>query len=125
MSKVTLVLAPLLAAVVLAVAAPALAETRKEYCPGLNLAPDAGCPPSGSSESLYMLKNAGNAGGASHETCVDDDLEAEGYTAAHCMYYGTEGSAETNTPGEPWGYPRVWNGGSVTHGVWATEWGNG
>lgn len=92
------------------------------YC-NQNLAVNATCPPNGNSEWAHMELNAANAGGESHATCVDDWYNNEKeYTAAHCMYYASEGSAIQISSGQ-YGYPRAWNGGSITHFVYAEEYG--
>ncbi|MHB1469438.1 MAG: hypothetical protein ACYCX7_09810, partial [Solirubrobacteraceae bacterium] len=62
-----------------------------EYCPGLNFEPGETCPPQGNSREIFLYRDLGNAGGASNETCVDIYNEDTGkYSAADCMYYGTE-----------------------------------
>lgn len=93
------------------------------YC-DQNLAVDGTCPPNGSSQTIYLGLNLASAGtGESHETCDDDYLLASGYTSAACMYYYGEW-AEISTPSEPEGYPRAWNGGKVSHLVYAIEYGH-
>jgi len=113
----------LLAAATIAIApTPALAyEYEHVYC-SQSLAPNATCPPNGSSQWAYLELNLGNAGGESHETCIDDYYYFEGrYTEAHCMYYSNETAVQFSY-GE-YGYPRAWNGGKVTHFVYAEEYG--
>lgn len=93
------------------------------YC-DQSLAVDGTCPPNGSSQTIYLALNLASAGtGESRETCDDDYLLASGYTSAACMYYYGEW-AEIYEPSEPAGYPRAWNGGKVTHLVYALEWGH-
>ncbi len=93
------------------------------YC-DQSMAVDGTCPPNGSSEAIYLGLNLATSGtGESRETCDDDYLLASGYTSAACMYYYGEW-AEISTPSEPAGYPRAWNGGKVTHFVYALEYGH-
>lgn len=91
------------------------------YC-DQNLAVDGTCPPNGSSQTIYLALNLAESG-ESRETCDDDYLLASGYTGAACMYYAGEW-AEIYEPAEPAGYPRAWNGGKVTHLVYALEYGH-
>jgi hypothetical protein len=119
--KLFIALAPLLAVVAIAVV-PAMAyEIEHTYCEQA-LEPNAGCPPNGSSKYAHMYINEGDAGGQSHETCIDEYETNHGYTGAECMYYAGEEAKET--PGGEYGYPRAWNGGTVKHVVDATEYGN-
>ncbi|HXD56181.1 MAG TPA: hypothetical protein VN618_15605 [Solirubrobacteraceae bacterium] len=93
------------------------------YC-GNTLAPGGTCPPNGSSTWAHLELNEADAGGESHETCIDEYLDPSGtgyYTGATCMYYAGEETKQF--PGGTYGYPRAWNGGSVTHYVAATEYG--
>ncbi len=41
------------------------------YC-SQNMGVDGTCPPNGSSEWAHLELNLGDAGGESHETCIDD-----------------------------------------------------
>ncbi len=83
----------------------------------------AGCPPNGSSEYAHLYLIEGDAGGASHETCIDwYGTVKKNYSPQECMYYSGEEAVEH--PGGEYGYPRAWNGGSVKHYVAATEYGN-
>ena len=115
-------LSPLLAVAAVAAAVPAALAFQYEhhYC-AQSLAPNGTCPPNGSSQWAHLELNEGDAGGQTHETCIDEYLSSSGYTGATCMYYAGE---ETHQyPGGAYGYPRAWNGGSVTHVVDATEYG--
>lgn len=108
---------------VLAIFATATSATAYEYehiyCENV-MAPGETCPPNGSSEYAHLDVNEGDAGGQSHETCIDEYLtSSKGYTAQKCMYYA--GQEAVDTPGGEYGYPRAWNGGSVTHAVDAVE----
>jgi hypothetical protein len=92
------------------------------YC-NQSLAVNAACAPNGSSEWAHMELNSANAGGESHATCVDDWYDSEKrFTVAHCMYYASEGAAIQVSSGQ-YGYPRAWNGGSITHFAYAAEYG--
>lgn len=95
-------------------------EYEHVYC-SQNLGVNGTCPPNGSSEYAHLELNLGDAGGQSHETCIDDYLTETGYTGAACMYYGGE-VAYVETSGQ-YGYPRAWNGGSVEHFVYGEEYG--
>jgi hypothetical protein len=120
--KLTLSLVPLLAVAAMAAVPVGAYEINHTYCEQ-SLAPDGTCPPNGTSEYAHMYINEGDAGGQSHETCIDEyETNKSGYTAATCMYYAGEETKQT--PGGEYGYPRAWNGGSVTHVVDATEYGN-
>jgi hypothetical protein len=122
-NKLMVRLAPLLAVAAIAVVPSSASAFQYEhhYC-GQNLAPGGTCPPNGSSAWAHLELNEGDAGGQSHETCVDDYLaNSKSYTAAKCMYYA--GEEARDFPGGEYGYPRAWNGGSVTHWVAATEYG--
>lgn len=125
--KLVMKLVPLglLSAAAIAVAPSSALSFQYEhhYCNN-SLAPDGACPPNGvngGSEWAHLELNEGDAGGESHETCVDDYLSNSGYTASECMYYA--GEEAKRYPGGEYGYPRAWNGGSVTHQVVATEYG--
>ncbi len=121
MRKMMLWLAPLLA-VIAVFAAPAYAfQYEHTFCES-NLEPDGTCPPSGSSQWAHLEVIEGDAGGQSHETCIDAyESNKNGYTTQKCMYYAGEEARET--PGGEYGYPRAWNGGTVKHVVDATEYG--
>lgn len=103
--------------------APALAyEYSHVYCDQY-LAVNGTCPPNGSSEWAHLELNLANAGGQSHETCLDDWYnEEKRFTEAHCMYYASEESAVQISFGQ-YGYPRAWNGGKIEHFVYAEEYG--
>jgi hypothetical protein len=122
---VSLIPLGLLSVVAIAVApSSALAfQYEHHYCNN-SLAPNGTCPPNGvngGSEWAHLELNEGDSGGQSHETCIDEYLSNSGYTAAECMYYAGQEAKEY--PGGEYGYPRAWNGGSVTHQVVATEYG--
>lgn len=101
-------------------AAPATAyEYEHPYCKNI-MAPGGTCPPNGDSEYAHLQVNEGDAGGESHETCIDEYLtNTEKYTSQKCMTKA--GQEAVDTPGGEYGYPRAWNGGSVTHAVDAVE----
>ncbi|MGA8352665.1 MAG: hypothetical protein WB698_00670 [Solirubrobacteraceae bacterium] len=101
-------------------ATPAAAyEYEHIYCENI-MEPGGTCPPSGSSEYAHLQVNEGDAGGQSHETCIDEYLTGpKKYTSQKCMYYA--GEEAVDTPGGEYGYPRAWNGGSATHAVDAVE----
>jgi hypothetical protein len=120
--KLLIALSPLLAVVAMAAVPAGAYEIEHHFC-AQELAPDGTCPPNGSSEYAHLYIIEGDAGGASHETCIDYyGTNKGGYSEAKCMYYAGEEAKET--PGGEYGYPRAWNGGSVTHYVAATEYGN-
>jgi hypothetical protein len=117
-----LMLASVLALSAIAVTPAFSYEIERHFCEQ-ELTPDEGCPPNGDSEygDLYIIE--ADAGGASHETCDDwYGTVKKNYSAAECMYYAGE-EAKLH-PGGEYGYPRAWNGGSVTHYVFATEYAN-
>lgn len=122
LKKLLVGLSPLLAVAAIAMApSSALAfQYEHHYCNN-SLEPGGTCPPNGSSESAHLELNEGDAGGESHETCIDEYLSNSGYTGQECMYYAGEEAKEY--PGGEYGYPRAWNGGSVKHQVVATEYG--
>lgn len=111
-----------LTATILSIAPSAASAFQYEhiYCQNY-MAPDGTCPPNGSSQWAHLELNEGDAGGQSHETCIDEYLSNSGYTGAECMYYAGEEAQEF--PGGEYGYPRAWNGGKVAHWVDATEYG--
>jgi hypothetical protein len=120
--KLLIALSPLLAVAAMASVPAAAYEVEHHFC-NQELAPDGTCPPNGSSEYAHLYIIEGDADGASHETCIDYyGTNKGGYSEQTCMYYGGEEAKET--PGGEYGYPRAWNGGTVTHEVAATEYGN-
>lgn len=120
--KLWLALAVFAVTFVAAVIPASAYEIEHHFCEQ-ELAPDGTCPPNGTSEYAHLYIIEGDAGGASHETCVDwYGTNKKGYSAAECMYYAGQEAKET--PGGEYGYPRSWNGGTVTHYVFATEYGN-
>jgi len=99
---------------------PALAyQYEHVYC-NQNMGVSGTCPPNGSSEWAHLELNLANAGGQSHETCLDDYYSSGGYTEAHCMYYAAKTLSSSRRTIR---IPRAWNGGSVTHFVYAEEYG--
>lgn len=96
-------------------------EYQHVYC-SQYLAVNGTCPPNGSSEYAHLELNNGDAGGQSHETCVDDYFVNIGYTNSACMYYAGE-VASIISEGQ-YGYPRAWNGGKIEHFVYAEEYGH-
>lgn len=111
----------LAATILIAPTSAAAYQYEHVYC-SQELGVDGTCPPNGTSEWAHLELNLGNAGGKSHETCIDDWYnEEQRYTEAHCMYYSNE--AATQISFGQYGYPRAWNGGSVTHFVYAEEYG--
>lgn len=118
-------LVPLLILSALVVAVPSADAFSYEwpFC-HQSLAPDGTCPPNGESKYAHLELVEGDAGGASHETCVDAYVETNGvygYDEQNCMY---EAPKEARVfPEGKYGYPRAWNGGEVTHAVDATEYG--
>jgi hypothetical protein len=120
--RLTVALTPLLAMAAMAALPAAAYEIEHHYC-AQSLEPDGTCPPNGSSEWAHLYINEGDAGGETHETCIDEyESNKNGYTTQTCMYYAGEETKQT--PGGEYGYPRAWNGGSVPHVVDATEYGN-
>jgi hypothetical protein len=122
LKKLLVGLSPLMAVAAMAMAAtPALAyQYEHVYC-NQNMGVSGTCPPNGSSEWAHLELNLANAGGQSHETCLDDYYSSGGYTEAHCMFYAGENAVQFSSG--QYGYPRAWNGGSVTHIVYAEEYG--
>jgi hypothetical protein len=106
---------------VMVVPTPVLAYSYEHVYCSQYLGVNGTCPPNGSSEYAHLELNLGDAGGESHETCVDDYLTETGYTGASCMYYSGE-VASIITSGQ-YGYPRAWNGGKVEHFVYGEEYG--
>jgi hypothetical protein len=92
-----------------------------EYCFN-SLAPGGTCPPAGVGTGVEWTHLEGNEiedPYGSHATCADSYLDGNNnghYTTAHCVYYRSE-MPYVEYPGGEWGYPRAWNGGSVTHTV--------
>jgi hypothetical protein len=102
-------------------AIPSAAFATHVYCEN-DLAPNEGCPPAGTSQWAHLTGNAGYDRYASHEVCIDEFLDPSGsgyYSGSTCVYYSYETAEQF--PGGVWGYPRAWNGGSVTHIVQGAE----
>lgn len=115
-------LAPLLLAMAaMAVTASSASAFQYEhnYCYQY-LAPNATCPPYGSSEYAHLEVNEARDPLEGRATCVDEYLTNSGYTPSRCVYYASEGEA-TEFPGGEYGYPRAWNGGKIEHFVSAYE----
>jgi hypothetical protein len=95
LKKLLVPLTPLLAVGALA-AAPAVAyEVEHHFC-GQELAPGGTCPPYGSSEYAHLYLIEGDAGGASHESCIDYyGTVKKTYSTQRCMYYAGEEAKET------------------------------
>jgi hypothetical protein len=115
-------LCPLLASACLAVLMPAAAqayEVNWSYCDE-NFTPDETCPPHGDSIYIHIEWNLGYAHGEEHETCIDNYYtELEKFSEAVCA---TKKGQLAEQPGDGlYGYPRAWNGGSVTHIVEGEE----
>jgi hypothetical protein len=120
--KLTVALAPFLAMAAIAAVPAAAYEIEHTFC-AQELAPDGTCPPNGSSEYAHLYIIEADAGGQSHESCDDwYGTNKGGYSGQECMYYAGE-EAKLH-PGGEYGYPRAWNGGTVSHVVDATEYGN-
>jgi hypothetical protein len=87
-----------------------------------SLAPGGTCPPAGygtGSEWTHLEGNEIQDPYGSHATCVDSYLDPSNnghYTPQTCVYYRSE-MPYIEYPGGVWGYPRAWNGGSITHTV--------
>jgi hypothetical protein len=101
-------LAPLLAAVALAlVPSTALAFHYHVYC-NQSLPKGGTCPPEGSSEWRHLRSNYGSDPNYGWWVCVDEYLDPNNNG------HFTEATCENTIPAEQWpleewGYPRVWN----------------
>jgi hypothetical protein len=101
---------------------PTSASANYHYYCEQSLEPGGTCPPNGSSKWWHLEENLGWDPYGNHEVCVDDYLDPSGsgyYTEAKCIY--EVGHYAESWPGGIWGYPRVWNGGTVTHTVIGEE----
>jgi hypothetical protein len=115
----------LIVATSVVVTAPAMGFAVEHHYCDQYLEPKGTCPPNGNSIWAHLEINESEDPGESHETCIDEYLDPSGsgyYTTAKCVYYVWENPAK-QFPGGTWGYPRTWNGGSVTHYIAATEYG--
>jgi hypothetical protein len=114
-------LAPLVAtAVIAAMPSTALANVHV-YC-DQTLEVGGTCPPNGESKWWHLNLNQAWDPYGEHESCIDEYLDGHDnphYTEQSCKNSDVEPVRQY--PEGEWGYPRAWNGGSISHLVEATE----